>query len=59
MLPLLGGAFCACTYHFFYNSPQLDGIVALQAGLTVVGNGTCWLAAYRIYKASQVEEAET
>ena len=30
MVPLLGGAFSACTYHFFYNSPQLDALVALQ-----------------------------
>ncbi len=30
MVPLLGGAFSACVYHFFYNSPQLDALVALQ-----------------------------
>lgn len=29
--------------------------VALQAGLTVVGNTTCWLAAYRIWKGAQEE----
>ena len=128
MVPLLGGAFSACVYHFFYNSPKLDALVALQvtslpailpvtayvepsackptscvlqtwrshhvlarrallwskevtakhrtfiwqrpagwhlvnvkaaasavmqAALTFLGNGTCALAAYRIYKAGQ------
>ncbi|XP_059661680.1 uncharacterized protein LOC132307823 isoform X2 [Cornus florida] len=24
MVPLLGGAFCACTWHFFYNSEALE-----------------------------------
>lgn len=30
MMPLLGGALSACTYHFFYNSPDLDFLVVLQ-----------------------------
>ncbi len=30
MMPLFGGALAACTYHFFYNSPTLDALVALQ-----------------------------
>lgn len=30
MMPLLAGALCACTHHFFYNSPDLDVLVALQ-----------------------------
>ena len=41
------------TRHFFYNSPDLDFLVALQAALTVAGNCTCWLAAYRIYRAAK------
>ncbi|KAL3688068.1 hypothetical protein R1sor_014377 [Riccia sorocarpa] len=53
MVPLLGGAMCACTWHFFYNSPSLEVLVVLQASLTVVGNFTMWIAAYRIWKASQ------
>ncbi|RDX70871.1 hypothetical protein CR513_49837, partial [Mucuna pruriens] len=53
MVPLLGGAFCACTWHFFYNSESLDVLVALQAALTVIGNATMCIAAYRIYKSSQ------
>ncbi|BAU00494.1 hypothetical protein LR48_Vigan06g006700 [Vigna angularis] len=53
MVPLLGGAFCACTWHFFYNSETLEVLVALQAALTVIGNATMCIAAYRIYKSSQ------
>ncbi|XP_058104683.1 uncharacterized protein LOC131248420 [Magnolia sinica] len=53
MVPLLGGAFCACTWHFFYNSESLEILVALQAALTVIGNLTMCIAAFRIYKSSQ------
>lgn len=53
MVPLLGGAFCACTWHFFYNSESLEVLVALQAALTVIGNATMCVAAFRIYKSSQ------
>lgn len=55
MLPSLGGAMAACTWHFFYNSPDLDFLVALQAFLTMVGNFTCWWAAYRIYVGAKAE----
>ncbi|GAA0154921.1 hypothetical protein LIER_37995 [Lithospermum erythrorhizon] len=58
MVPLLGGALCACTWHFFYNSESLEVLVALQAALTVIGNATMCLAAYRIYKASQESSNE-
>ncbi|KAG9445091.1 hypothetical protein H6P81_016431 [Aristolochia fimbriata] len=34
MVPLLGGALCACTWHFFYNAESLEILVALQAALT-------------------------
>lgn len=53
MLPCLGSAMCACTWHFYYNSTDVQFLVALQAFLTVVGNFTCWIAAYRIYQGSQ------
>ncbi|KAL2630195.1 hypothetical protein R1flu_014881 [Riccia fluitans] len=53
MVPLLGGAMCACTWHFFYNAPSLEVLVVLQAFLTVVGNFTMWIAAYRIWRSSQ------
>lgn len=57
MMPLLAGALCACTYHFFYNSSDLDFLVAVQASLTWIGNATCAAAAYRIYKSAQQEGA--
>ncbi|XP_049376592.1 uncharacterized protein LOC125841486 [Solanum stenotomum] len=53
MVPLLGGALCACTWHFFYNSESLEVVVALQAALTVIGNATMCFAAFRIYRSSQ------
>lgn len=56
MLPCLGSAMCACTWHFFYNATELEFLVALQALLTIVGNATCWMAAYRIYKYSSSKD---
>ena len=38
----------ACTYHFWYNTPELSFLVALQAGLTCLGNTTVAIAALRI-----------
>lgn len=59
MLPLLGGAMCACTWHVFYNDPELDFLVALQAALTFMGNGTLWYAASRLVRAgAQVARRE-
>lgn len=57
MVPLLGGAMCACTWHFFYNAESLEVLVALQAALTVIGNATMCIAAYRIYKSQESSEA--
>ncbi|KNA12270.1 hypothetical protein SOVF_127420 [Spinacia oleracea] len=56
MIPLLGGAMCACTWHFFYNAESLELLVALQAALTVSGNATICIAAYRIYKSQSRSE---
>ncbi|XP_068650118.1 uncharacterized protein [Aristolochia californica] len=53
MVPLLGGALCACTWHFFYNAESLEILVALQAALTVLGNITMFIAAFRIYRSTQ------
>ncbi|VFQ87603.1 unnamed protein product [Cuscuta campestris] len=53
MVPLLGGALCACTWHFFYNSESLEVLVALQAALTLIGNATMCIAAFRIYRSSE------
>ncbi|KAI3522768.1 hypothetical protein L1887_00818 [Cichorium endivia] len=50
---LLGRAFCACAWHFFYNSESLKVLVAIQGALTVIGNATVCIPAYLIYKLSQ------
>ena len=48
MLPLHASGIAACTYHFFYNSSTLQFLVTTQAGLTLLGNLTLAIAAYRI-----------
>ncbi|GIL44003.1 hypothetical protein Vafri_1588 [Volvox africanus] len=57
MVPSLGSAMAACTWHFFYNSPDLEFLVVVQSALTVIGNCTCWLAAYRIYEGAMAEKS--
>ena len=52
MLPLHASGLAACTYHFFYNSQDLSFLVALQAGLTLLGNTTVAIAAVRIALAN-------
>ena len=52
MLPLHASGVCACTYHWFYNAPELQFLVTSQAGLTLLGNLTCFIAAYRIARAN-------
>ncbi|KAL7533158.1 hypothetical protein ACHAWF_004366 [Thalassiosira exigua] len=48
MLPLHASGIAACTYHFFYNPSSLQFLVELQAFLTLLGNTTVAVAAYRI-----------
>ena len=50
MIPSHASGICACTYHFFYNSPVVIGLVSLQAALTVLGNSAMAIAAFRIYQ---------
>jgi Protein of unknown function (DUF2499)/Protein of unknown function (DUF3593) len=52
MLPLHASGICACTYHFFYNPPSLQFLVTMQAGLTLLGNITCMIAAIRIAQSN-------
>jgi len=52
MLPLHASGCAACTYHFFYNDPSLQYLVATQAGLTLLGNLTLAIAAFRIAKSN-------
>ncbi|MEA5462886.1 DUF2499 domain-containing protein [Leptothoe sp. PORK10 BA2] len=54
MLPALISAMCACTWHFFDNSPALGWLVILQAAMTVVGNCTACAAAWYIWRQAHV-----
>lgn len=54
MLPALVSAMCACTWHFFDNTVSLNWLVTLQAAMTVVGNCTVCLAAWWIWRKSQL-----
>jgi Protein of unknown function (DUF2499) len=53
MLPALVSAMCACVWHFFDNSLQLEWLVTLQAAMTFIGNSTMGLAAWWIWRRSQ------
>jgi len=48
MIPSHASGVAACTYHFFYNPSSLQFLVSTQAGLTLLGNITLAIAAYRI-----------
>ena len=50
MVPALVSAMAACTWHLFDNSPSLDGLVVLQAGLTAAGNGALAMAAWNLLR---------
>lgn len=50
MLPLHASGICACTYHTFFNNMQF--LVSMQAGFTLLGNIGCALAAFRIAKSN-------
>ena len=45
MLPLHMSGVAACTYHFFFNSADVKTLVELQAGTTLLGNTTVFIAA--------------
>jgi hypothetical protein len=53
MIPALGSALCAITWHFFDNDPHLDWLVTWQAGLTLVGNMALWWAAWGLLRAAE------
>ena len=48
MVPALVSAMAACTWHLFDNAEALNGLVVLQAGCTMLGNGTLALAAWNL-----------
>ena len=43
---------CAVTHHFFYNNPDLLFLVTTQGFLTLLGNTTTMIAAWRIAKSN-------
>ena len=55
MLPVLIGAMCACTWHFFDNADALRWLVTVQASMTVAGNCTLCLAAIWIWRQAKLE----
>ena len=52
MVPLHVSSICAVTHHFFYNAPDLLFLVSTQGFLTLLGNTTCMIAAYRIARSN-------
>ncbi|CAM9827915.1 unnamed protein product [Choristocarpus tenellus] len=58
MVPLHTSGLCACTFHVFYNSPEVNNIVPLQAALTCFGNATMAWATWRVWQAGKRRAAE-
>ena len=50
MVPALGSAMAACTWHLFDNSNDLKGLVVFQAGLTALGNLALAAAAFNLLR---------
>lgn len=59
MILLHTSGLVACTYHFFYNAPSLNILVAMQAVLTFCGNTALAFAAYRIFSSASDLESST
>lgn len=51
MLPALVSAMCACTWHLFDNTPDLEWLVTLQAVMTLVGNATLCAGAWWVWRS--------
>ena len=51
MLPNLASAMAAITWHIFDNSPELKGLVVLQAALTMFGNICLAFAAWNLFRS--------
>ncbi len=50
MLPNLASAMAAITWHIFDNSEALQGLVVLQAALTMIGNSCLAVAAWNLVR---------
>jgi hypothetical protein len=53
MLPSLVSAMCACTWHFYDNSPSLQWLVVTQAATTLLGNCTLCIGAWWIWHSAK------
>ncbi|KEF42797.1 MAG: hypothetical protein ER33_04470 [Cyanobium sp. CACIAM 14] len=58
MVPALVSAMAACTWHLFDNSPDLRGLVVLQAALTGLGNVALALAAWNLLRLQRLSGEE-
>ena len=52
MLPLHASGVAGATYHFFFNSPDVSFLVALQAGLVLIGNTALLVAAVQLSRSN-------
>jgi uncharacterized membrane protein len=57
MVPALVSAMAACTWHLFDNAAALKGLVVLQAGTTLLGNGCLAVAAWWLARCSAAGDA--
>lgn len=55
MLPALVSAMAACSWHLYDNTPDLQGLVVLQAGLTTIGNGALAVAAWNLLRRQPLD----
>jgi hypothetical protein len=54
MVPALGSAMAACTWHLFDNSPSLKGLVVFQAALTTLGNAALAAATWNLLRRQRL-----
>ncbi len=55
MLPNLASAMAAITWHIFDNSPDLKGLVVLQAGMTMLGNSLMAVATWNLLRREKTQ----
>jgi hypothetical protein len=57
MVPALGSAMAACTWHLFDNPDDMRGLVVFQAALTTLGNAALALAAWNLLRQQRRQDA--
>ncbi len=57
MVPALGSAMAACTWHLFDNSAELKGLVVFQAALTTFGNVALAAATWNLLRLQRLAAA--